>query len=106
MRKPPKTNHKWHVSRFVKPCLMALGFTYLGFHVMHGERGLYALVKENARKSVLQEELRSAKKEREYMERMVVSLRDESLDIDLLDEQMRRMMGAAKPEEIIILRDQ
>lgn len=87
----------------VKPILLSLGFLYLGFHAMHGERGLYALFRELRHREVLQEDYAKVKAEREGMELKVSHMRDESLDLDLLDEQYRRMLGGTKEGEVIIL---
>lgn len=89
--------------RLVRPLFIVAGMFYLGYHAMHGERGLYALVREQHEKAVLEQELAKTKAEREKVELRVSHLRDGSLDLDLLDEQMRRMLGVMKPGEIVVL---
>lgn len=90
-------------ARLVKPLLLVFAVFYLLFHSLHGERGLYALVKEQRRLSALQTELSEVKTEREATELRVSHLRDNNLDLDLLDEQMRRMLGVMKPGEVVML---
>ena len=75
---------------------------YLGYHALHGERGLYALVREQHERAALKIELAQVKTEREKMELRVSHLRDNSLDRDLLDEQMRRMLGVMRPNEVMM----
>lgn len=82
--------------------LFALGFVYLGFHAMHGERGLYALFREVRMQESLTHELAQVKAEREKLELRVTHLRDDSLDLDLLDEQTRRMLGGAEHFEKVV----
>jgi cell division protein FtsB len=82
--------------------LVLLAF-YFGYHALHGERGLYALVKEQRQLAAVNEELKQTRAERERVELRVSHLRDNSLDLDLLDEQMRRMLGVMKPGEVILL---
>ena len=82
--------------------LFALGFVYLGFHAMHGERGIYALFREVRMQESLTQELAQVKADRQRLELRVSHLRDDSLDLDLLDEQTRRMLGGTAPDEMIV----
>jgi cell division protein FtsB len=70
---------------------------------LHGERGLYALMREKRELTQLEIDLTKTRAEREKMELHVSHLRNGSLDRDLLDEQMRRMMGVMKNGEIVML---
>lgn len=90
--------------RLVKPLLLVVAVFYLMFHALHGERGLYALVKEQRQLAAVTKELATTKAERERVELRVSHLRDNNLDLDLLDEQMRRMLGVMKPGEVVMLR--
>ena len=78
---------------------------YVGYHTLHGERGIYALLRERRELTTLQTELNKTTAEREKMELRVSHLRDNSLDRDLLDEQMRRMLGVMKKGEVVVLTD-
>ena len=90
-------------ARVVKPLLWMFMAFYLGYHALHGERGLYALVREQHELAALQTELSTTTSEREKLELRVSHLRDGSLDRDLLDEQMRRMLGVMKKGEVVVL---
>lgn len=90
-------------ARLVKPLMVMLMGIYLGYHALHGERGLYALMREKHALAAYETELKNTTAEREKMELRVSHLRDGSLDRDLLDEQMRRMMGVMKHGEIMVL---
>lgn len=91
--------------RMIRPLVIMCAIFYLGYHAMHGERGLYALVREQREREALTKELAQTKAEREKVELRVTHLRDGSLDLDLLDEQMRRMLGVMKKGEVIVLTD-
>ena len=54
----------------------------------------------------LHKDLAKTKAAREQMEARVTRLRDGSIDLDLLDEQMRRMLGVSAPGEIVVLQPQ
>ena len=90
-------------ARLIRPLLLACAIFYLSYHALHGERGLYALVREQRERIQLQETLQQVRAERARMELRVSHLRDGSLDLDLLDEQMRRMLGVMKPGEIVVM---
>lgn len=107
MQKPPVyRKNRFDFKTVRRPLFFALAFVYLGFHVLHGERGLYALFKESHQQTILEREYERARAEREFLELKVSHLRDESLDLDLLDEQYRRMLGGAKEGEVLILLNQ
>lgn len=89
--------------RLFKPLMWMCVAFYMGYHTLHGERGLYALFRDQRELAQLQQDLDKTKHEREQMERRVASLRDGSLDRDMLDEQMRRMLGMMKQGEVVIL---
>lgn len=91
--------------RLVRPLMWMCVVFYMGYHTLHGERGLYALFRDQRELVRLEQELSKTKQERERMERRVASLRDTSLDRDMLDEQMRRMLGMMKQGEVVILND-
>lgn len=90
-------------SRLLKPLMLMLMAFYLGYHALHGERGLYALMRERRELERLQKEIATTRTEREKVELRVSHLRDGSLDRDLLDEQMRRMMGVMGSGEVLVL---
>lgn len=89
--------------RLVRPLGWLLVTFYMGYHAMHGERGLYALMRDRHEMAILEEQLTQTKAERERMELHVSHLRDASLDRDLLDEQMRRMLGVMRKGEMVVL---
>ena len=89
--------------RLVMPLLWMLMAFYGGYHALHGERGLYALMRDQRELATLQADMDITKAEREKMELRVSHLRDGSLDRDLLDEQMRRRLGVMKKGEVVIL---
>lgn len=89
--------------RMIRPLIIVCGLFYLSYHSLHGERGLSALIRKQHERTSLQTELQEKTQQRETMELRVSHLRDGSLDLDLLDEQMRRMLGVMKPGEIVVM---
>jgi cell division protein FtsB len=74
---------------------------YLGFHAISGERGLIALFTESHRLEGLKAELADMTQQRQALEGKVQRLSDKSLDLDLLDEQVRRVLGMAQKNEVV-----
>ena len=91
--------------RLAGPLLLVLIMFYLGFHAVSGERGVFALFKETRRLDALQSELTEVKRKHEALEHKVRLLSDNSLDLDMLDEQARRVMGVAGKDEVVIMDD-
>lgn len=91
--------------RFVSPLLFSLAVCYLAFHALNGERGLYAYLKQSRNLEVSQQELAKLTQEREQLQNRVRLLSSDSLDLDLLDEQARRVLGSARESEIVIILD-
>ncbi len=90
-------------SRILGPLLFALAAFYLGYHVVNGERGLYAYYKQSRTLEAQEKELARLQAKRGELENRVALMSDDSLDSDLLDEQARRLLGVSKESEIILL---
>lgn len=87
------------------PMVIALIGSYFAYHAVQGEHGLIAYVK--LRGQVTQAETIAADlaDERAMLERRVVLLRPDHLDLDMLDEAVRRQLHFVHPDEIVILLD-
>ncbi|MBI1239551.1 MAG: septum formation initiator family protein [Alphaproteobacteria bacterium] len=83
---------------FPATCL-ALVF-YFGYFGLYGEHGLLSLIRVTAEKSVREAELARLVAGRESLAHNVISMRAESIDPDLLDEEARSALGYSAPGEI------
>lgn len=89
--------------RLILPAL-TIGFLgYFGFHALHGDSGLYAKYRLEARIGELTNDLNSMKARQEALERRVHLLHDGTLERDILDEQARKNLNLAQSDEIIIM---
>ncbi len=79
--------------------LFVVALSYFSYHAISGERGLLALIQLNQKIEQARSELDIVHAERIKLERNVRLLRDDSLDLDLLDEQARRLLGYAGKDE-------
>ena len=83
---------------------LVLGVTsgYLVWGASNGEHGLKAKVKFDADAVELQAELAALKDERARWESRVASLRPESVDRDLLDEEAHALLDRVAKDEVVI----
>jgi len=82
--------------------LGALLFAYFMFHAVQGDRGLFAWVEMKQRIAYAAADLAASQEERQTWERRISLLRDDGLDRDMLDEQVRRVTGLGARNEIVI----
>ena len=76
---------------------------YFAYHSIEGDRGLVAWLRLNEQIKTASQELDGLQAERQALERRVALLRPESLDRDLLDEQVRSILNYARPDEAVVL---
>ena len=83
------------------PLLFVVILSYFSYHAISGERGLLALIQLSQKIEEARSQLDIIHAERLKFERNVRLMRDDSLDLDLLDEQARRLLGYAGKDEKI-----
>lgn len=78
-------------------------FLYFGFHLVHGDMGYFAQRGVDQKLAETQAKYDHLLAERTSLEARVKLLRPGSLDLDMLDERARIVLGFAAPEEREIL---
>lgn len=82
---------------------LALGLaTYFTFAAVQGDFGLFRRAEIVAEADALQEQLDHVQQEVVRMENLTQRLSDNFLDLDLLDEQARSVLGMIRADEIVI----
>ncbi len=83
-----------------------LGCLLLGsifaFTAVQGDHGVFRMVEVQAEATDLTAELQRLNAEVARMENLTHRLSDEFLDLDLLDQQARNVLGMARADEIIV----
>lgn len=87
----------------VWPLLAILSLGYFGYHLLMGHRGLLAWSVLRDEVAVARSALEQAQAEQKMLERKVALLRRDNLDQDMLDEQVRHILGYAEPDEYVVL---
>ena len=83
--------------------IMALLVVYFIFHALFDEKGLFALMALNSEREHTADRLSAAIAERHGLEQRVQAMRSDSLDLDLLEEQARRILGVIRQDEVVVL---
>ena len=80
----------------------ALGL-YFTFAAVQGDYGLFRRAEINAEARDLRRQLAEVTAEVARMENLTQRLSDDYLDVDLLDEQARAILGMIRADEVVIL---
>lgn len=75
---------------------------YFTFSAVQGEMGLFRRAEIMADRDALAVQLEELEVEVARMENLTMRLSDEFLDLDLLDQQTRDMLGVMRSDEIVI----
>ncbi len=84
--------------------LLAFGVIgYFTYHSVEGERGLRAWFAVKHEITLARAELADLRADQKILERRVMLLRPESLDLDMLEERARAVLNLGHPDELVIL---
>jgi cell division protein FtsB len=75
---------------------------YFTFAAVQGDYGLFRRVEITAEAEDLQKQLLRVRADVAQMENLTKRLSDDYLDLDLLDEQARSVLGMVRADEIVI----
>lgn len=79
--------------------IMAVYFT---FAAVQGDYGLFRRAEISAQSQLLNQELTSMQQEVARMENLTQRLSDDYLDLDLVDQQARSILGMIRADEMVI----
>ena len=83
----------------------ALGLLYVGYQTVQGERGVLGWMERSAEVERIRAEVPALAAERQTLERRVSQLRTDNLDLDLLDQEARRLLNLGHPDEEVLFLD-
>ena len=98
-----RKGRKFQFKKIILVSFATLLIFYCLYQAINGERGISSLFYFSKKHNILKEEIEILRTERLDIENRVNALKSESLDIDLLDEQTRRVLGYARNDETIYL---
>lgn len=88
-----------HAFDAIFSCLILLGLVNFGYHGLQGDFGVFALMRAEAQEIALREELSALRTERAQLENLALRLSPDFLDLDLLDERARSVLGHMRADE-------
>ena len=90
------------IKQFIFTIFILSGIVYFSYHAICGSQGVIAKYKLSQELNILQNELDIMYSERSSLESKTNRLSNESVDLDLLDEQARKVLGYSREREMII----
>lgn len=95
------------IGKAMGPVVLLLFLSYIVYSGMQGERGLISYLRLENQKEALNAELAELSSQRRSLEHRLALMGSGGapLDLDLMDEQARSLLGMAHPDDIIILRN-
>jgi len=100
-----KSRHFQRLSqKALAPFMVLSVMGYFIYHSIQGDRGILAWVQLQDRLLQIQSQLKEITQARQELEEKVHDLRPESINRDLLDQQVRERLGYIGSDEVVILR--
>ncbi len=84
------------------PVICACAIAYFGYHLVEGDRGLHTYARLTQEIAQVRQDVAKTAEERRQLERRVALLRPDGLDLDMLDEQARRVLGEVGPDDVVL----
>tara|TARA_R110002096_G_scaffold16012_1_gene54766 strand:- start:561 stop:944 length:384 start_codon:yes stop_codon:yes gene_type:complete len=85
------------------PTIIALAALYFGLYAVFGPKGYGVLAEREKSLALATAELSLLEEERTALERRVGLLNGQAIDRDLLEEEVRRVLNRAHPDEVVVL---
>jgi cell division protein FtsB len=92
------------MKKYLSYILLCLSLVYFIFHILQGERGLFALLKKQKELKEAESSIHILLEEKKTMERRVQLLGRE-VDLDMLEERVRTQLNYVYPNEKVIFQD-
>ena len=93
-----------HARVLIAPVFGIVATSYCIYHTIEGDHGVGAWVRINHELRVAQDGLDKVTTQRVALEHRVRDMRPDHVDPDLLDEEVRKNLEMAHPNEIVIIR--
>ncbi len=91
--------------RFKSSVFLAFVFFYFAFHLVTGERGLLAYVRLKNEMEITRKKADVVQGKKLELSKNVAGLRDDSLNLDLLEELARKDLGYSKKDEVVLFEE-
>ena len=89
--------------QIIAPVIGIAAITYFGHHTIQGEHGILTWLQLSSQVEQAHTTLHSLETKRSQLANRVRLLHPDHLDLDMLDEQARRLLNLGRADEILIL---
>ncbi|MBC6436720.1 MAG: septum formation initiator family protein [Rhodobacteraceae bacterium] len=96
------TTRRRSLSGLLIPITLLFVGAYFAFYAVQGNYGLFHRIQVEAEVATLRAELAALQAEVDEMENLTRRLSDGYLDLDLLDERARSVLGYMRTDEIVL----
>lgn len=86
------------------PLLFILTVVYVIYHIMSGNRSVFVYLEKKKIIEKKSSNLEDLKKSVALLENKINRLQDTNPDLDLLEEEARKVLGQSDPKEIVLIR--
>lgn len=90
------------IRRWTPTLAIAAGIAYFAGHALSGENGLLAWAGAKHRIAALEAELTETRALHARLEDRAARLREDTLDLDYLDERARALLGLGRPGDVVV----
>lgn len=96
------SEYRYMFGRNLIPLIGFSLFVYFSYHIIQGERSYLRLRYLDSQMQIASTELSTLSEERSVIEKKVVMLRPETLDLDMLEERVRHVLGFVHDDERVL----
>lgn len=90
------------VNAIVLPAILLGVIVYFSYHALAGQQGLAHWTEMQAKEDDLHKQLAKSEAERDALKVSIARLRDETLDLDYVEEIARTKLSYARPDELLV----
>jgi len=96
---------RFRLGQALGPAVVLVAIFYFGYHTIQGNHGLLKLKELRAEMVELEDKAAGIQADKAALEIKVGNLRRDNLDLDLLDERARDVLGFQEQDEVVIFLD-
>lgn len=90
------------VQAFLLPAAIGVAILYFSYHALAGDQGLRAWTELQQQETVLKAQLADLEAQRAALESSLARLRDDTLDLDYVEELARTKLSYVRADEILV----
>ena len=94
---------RWRFNHIIGPLFGILLFTYFVYHSIQGQHGILAWRQLDIHITKAEATVSSLQEKQAKLEQRVIMLRPGTLDLDMVEEQSRRMLNFTHQDDVVVI---